>query len=60
MVNGAGELLANDMGKAEVLNGFLAPVFTDILESNTSLQGSQVLENSGKVRNKEGGGGSGY
>lgn len=59
MLNGVGELVANDMDMAEVLNAFLAPVFTDILEDNTSLRESQVLENSGKVCNKEGRGGSG-
>lgn len=59
LLNGAGELVANDTGKAEIPNGFPAPVFTDLLEVNSSLQGSQVLENSGKVRNREGGGGSG-
>lgn len=60
MLNGAGELVANDMCKAEVLNGFFSTVFTNVLEGNTSLQGSHVLEDGGKVHNKVGGGGSGY
>jgi len=40
LLNGAKTLVAQDMGKAEILNAFLASVFG----SKTSLQKSQVLE----------------
>lgn len=49
LLNGAGALVTEHTGKAEVLNGFFASVST----SKTSLQKSQALETRGKVWSKE-------
>lgn len=45
LLNGAGELLTNDMGKDEVLNAFFASIFT----GKPGLQESQASETRGKV-----------
>jgi len=48
LLNVAGDLVTQDMEKAEVLN-----TFTSVSASNTGLQESQALETKGKVYSKE-------
>ena len=48
LLNGAGELVTNDVGKAEVLVAFLASVFS----GKTGLKESHTPETTGKVWNK--------
>ena len=49
VLNGVGDLVATNIEKAGVLNAFFTLVFT----GKTTLQESQVPENSGKVWSKE-------
>ncbi|KAK4810492.1 hypothetical protein QYF61_004272 [Mycteria americana] len=49
LLNGTGDLVTQDMEKADVLNAFFASVFT----RKTSLQESHVPETKGRVWNKE-------
>ncbi|OPJ78851.1 hypothetical protein AV530_000022 [Patagioenas fasciata monilis] len=49
LLNGAGEMVTKDTGKAKVFNVF----FTSIFTSKTGLQDSQASETSEKVWSKE-------